>query len=213
MVLGGLAPMVRVDRAFWPEEQTAYINMGKARRGWTRARSSVLRQTPFALERAEVTGTRRRVYHLPKPGPDGRTDVTLRPLELIEPLAGLIPPPRLRRHRYHGVPVPSSPPACGGDAADQRNGQRNGQPCFGTPRKREPERVRLCPHPGLRATPTRRDRGQNRPMGEIERVGPETGHGLPPDSPSGTVTGFQGQLRALRLLKKRLRGGNWRRRW
>ena len=79
MVLGVLASMVRVDGAFEPEEQTAYINMGKGRQGRTGGRPSVLRQTPFALERLEATGTQRRVYRLPKPGPDGRTDVTLTP--------------------------------------------------------------------------------------------------------------------------------------
>ena len=49
------------------------------------------------------------VYHLPKPGPDGRTDLALTPLELIDRLAALIPPPRLHRHRYHGVLAPNAP--------------------------------------------------------------------------------------------------------
>ena len=31
------------------------------------------------------------------------------PLELIERLAALIPPPRIHRHRYHGVLAPNSP--------------------------------------------------------------------------------------------------------
>jgi len=31
---------------------------------------------PFALERLEATGTDQLVYHLPEPGPDGRTDLT-----------------------------------------------------------------------------------------------------------------------------------------
>jgi len=35
--------------------------------------------------------------------PDGRTELRLTPLELIERLAALIPPPRLHRHRCHGV--------------------------------------------------------------------------------------------------------------
>jgi hypothetical protein len=37
----------------------------------------------------------------PKPQPDGRTELRLTPLELIQQLAALIPPPRL--HRYHAV--------------------------------------------------------------------------------------------------------------
>ncbi len=64
---------------------------------------------PFALERLEASGADRLVYHLPKPGPDGRTDLTLTPLELIDRLAALIPPPRLHRHRYHGVLAPNAP--------------------------------------------------------------------------------------------------------
>jgi hypothetical protein len=33
----------------------------------------------------------------------------LTPLELIEPLAALIAPPRIHRHRYHGVLAPDAP--------------------------------------------------------------------------------------------------------
>jgi len=64
---------------------------------------------PFALERLEADGADRLVYHLPKPGPDRRTELTLTPLELIDRLAALIPPPRLHRHRYHGVLAPNAP--------------------------------------------------------------------------------------------------------
>jgi len=46
---------------------------------------------------------------LPKPQRDGRTQLILTPLELIDHLAALIPPPRLHRHRYHGVLAPNSP--------------------------------------------------------------------------------------------------------
>ena len=41
--------------------------------------------------------------------PDGRTELRLTPLELIDRLATLIPPPRLHRHHYHGVLAPSVP--------------------------------------------------------------------------------------------------------
>jgi hypothetical protein len=51
----------------------------------------------------ETTGTHRRVYYLSKPDPDGRTALRLTPLELIDPPAGLIPPPCLHHHRPHGV--------------------------------------------------------------------------------------------------------------
>jgi hypothetical protein len=48
---------------------------------------------PFALERLEQVGNDRLVYRFPKPQPDGRTELRLAPLELIERLAALIPPP------------------------------------------------------------------------------------------------------------------------
>jgi hypothetical protein len=35
--------------------------------------------------------------------------LSLTPLELIERLAALIPPPRIHRHRYHGVLAPNAP--------------------------------------------------------------------------------------------------------
>ena len=58
---------------------------------------------PFALERLETSGAVRLIYHLPKPGPDRRTELTLTSGELIDRLAALIPPPRLHRHRYHSA--------------------------------------------------------------------------------------------------------------
>jgi hypothetical protein len=62
---------------------------------------------PFALERLEQLGDDQLVYRFPKPQPDGRTELRLTPVELIDRLAALIPPPRLHRHRYHGVLAPN----------------------------------------------------------------------------------------------------------
>jgi hypothetical protein len=62
----------------------------------------------FALERLELLDAERVVYRLPKPQRDGTTALTLTPLELIDHLAALIPPPRRDRHRYHGVLAPNS---------------------------------------------------------------------------------------------------------
>ena len=64
---------------------------------------------PFALERLERLDDERVVYRLPKPQRDGTTALTLTPLELIDHLAALIPPPRRHRHRYHGVLAPNAP--------------------------------------------------------------------------------------------------------
>ncbi|WPL22122.1 IS91 family transposase [Thiorhodovibrio frisius] len=64
---------------------------------------------PFALERLERLDAERVVYRLPKPQRNGITALTLTPLELIDHLAALIPPPRRHRHRYHGVLAPNAP--------------------------------------------------------------------------------------------------------
>ena len=40
--------------------------------------------------------------------PDGTTHLVLSPLELIEKLAALVPPPRLNLVRYHGVLAPNA---------------------------------------------------------------------------------------------------------
>ena len=49
------------------------------------------------------------VYESVKPGAGGSVSLMLTPLELIERLAALIPPPRRHRHRYYGVPAPNAP--------------------------------------------------------------------------------------------------------
>lgn len=61
---------------------------------------------PFAAERLEELDAQRLIYHLPKSGPDGRTQLILSPLELIGRIAALVPPPRQHRHRYYGVLAP-----------------------------------------------------------------------------------------------------------
>ncbi len=45
---------------------------------------------------------------VPKPAPDGRTELVLSPLQLLERLARFVPPPRVHRHRYHGVLAPNA---------------------------------------------------------------------------------------------------------
>ena len=58
---------------------------------------------PVALERLEQLGEDALIYRFDQPQPDRRTQLRLTPLQLIERLAALIPPPRLHRHRYHRV--------------------------------------------------------------------------------------------------------------
>ena len=42
------------------------------------------------------------IYHNPKPRSDSPRDLVLTPLELIDKIAALVPPPRAHRHRYYG---------------------------------------------------------------------------------------------------------------
>jgi hypothetical protein len=49
------------------------------------------------------------VYSLKRPAVDGRTELYLTPLELLDRLAALITPPRIHKHRYCGVLAPNAP--------------------------------------------------------------------------------------------------------
>lgn len=81
--------------------------------GWDRAGlERLLRycaRPTFALERLEAIDDEHLRYHFSKPQADGATELQLTPLELIDRIAALVPPPRLPRHRYHGVLAPNSP--------------------------------------------------------------------------------------------------------
>ncbi len=81
---------------------------------------------PFALERLRIerrvdaheggsataspgeAGIRQVCYHPARPTRDGRTVLALSPLEFLAALSRLIPPPRVHRHRYHGVLAPNA---------------------------------------------------------------------------------------------------------
>jgi hypothetical protein len=57
----------------------------------------------FALERLREIDAEHLVYESIKRGLGGSISLMLTPLELIERVAALIPPPRRHRHRYYGV--------------------------------------------------------------------------------------------------------------
>jgi hypothetical protein len=71
---------------------------------------------PFAMDRLRKEGAEL-VYRCAKqrsePGSDKRgakvDELHLTPLELIDRIAALVPPPRTHRHRYFGVLAPNSP--------------------------------------------------------------------------------------------------------
>jgi hypothetical protein len=66
---------------------------------------------PFALERLHLVGGRsdQILYLLPGPDLSGRTALRLSALEFLDRLAKILPPPRIHRHRYHGVLAPNAP--------------------------------------------------------------------------------------------------------
>lgn len=55
---------------------------------------------PFAAERLEELDAQRLIYHLPKPGPAGKTQLILSPLELIGRIAARATPASLLRRTY-----------------------------------------------------------------------------------------------------------------
>jgi hypothetical protein len=81
---------------------------------------------PFALERMRIErrgegagehtataslgddGIRQVIYLPARPTRDGLTVLALSPLEFLAALSRLIPPPRVHRHRYHGVLAPNA---------------------------------------------------------------------------------------------------------
>jgi hypothetical protein len=64
---------------------------------------------PFAPERLRELDCEHLSYDNPKPGPGGSSPQLLTPLELLDRIAALVPPPRIHRHRYFGVLAPNSP--------------------------------------------------------------------------------------------------------
>ncbi len=63
---------------------------------------------PFALEHLQQRDADQLVYRSPKPRPGAPGDLVLTPLELIDKIAALVPPPRAHRHRYYGVLAPNA---------------------------------------------------------------------------------------------------------
>jgi len=64
---------------------------------------------PFALDRLHQLDPQHLLYDSAKPHPGGNAPLRLTPLQLLDRLAALVPPPRVHRHRYFGVLAPHSP--------------------------------------------------------------------------------------------------------
>ena len=63
---------------------------------------------PLATERLSSGSDGRIAYRLKRPWSNGTTHIILEPLELVEKLAALVPPPRFHLVRYHGVLAPAA---------------------------------------------------------------------------------------------------------
>jgi hypothetical protein len=62
----------------------------------------------LAIERLSLLPDGRLLYRLKRRWRDGTTRVIFEPLELVEKLAALVPPPRFNLVRYHGVLAPAA---------------------------------------------------------------------------------------------------------
>jgi len=90
----------------------------------------------FAGERLTwVKPGQRLAYSLPKPRPDGQIVLYLTPLEWLDRVAVLIPPPRRHRRRSHGVLAPTVLPGAKRDSASwsSKDGPQGGGPQCSTP--------------------------------------------------------------------------------
>jgi len=64
---------------------------------------------PFALDRLHELDAEHLLDESAKSGPGGTDPLRLTPLQLLDRLAALVPPPRVHRHRYFGVLAPNAP--------------------------------------------------------------------------------------------------------
>lgn len=86
---------------------------------------------PVALERLRETGDGKILYRLKTQYSDGTPHVLFDPLELVEKVVALIPPPRANLLRYHGIFAPNSKerkrvvPLSNANAADQKQARPN----------------------------------------------------------------------------------------
>jgi hypothetical protein len=104
---GHLDPADARDMAGWDHgggfSLDASVRIDAAHRAGLERLLRYCARPPFALERLEQLAHDQVIYRFPRPQPDGRTELRLTPLELIERLAALIPPPC--------APLPAGDPA------------------------------------------------------------------------------------------------------
>jgi hypothetical protein len=87
---------------------------------------------PLSGERLSVLDDGRFLYRLKRRWRDGTTHMVFEPLELIEKLAALVPPPRINLVRYHGVLAPAARNRAGivpGSAVNNQTRTQDGCTC------------------------------------------------------------------------------------
>ena len=97
------APLCFASRGFSLHAATRIA--GRDRRGLERLCRYVARP-PLASGRLRLLASQRLCFALKTPWSDGTGHLLLSPMELLEKLAALVPPPRLHLLRYHGVLAP-----------------------------------------------------------------------------------------------------------
>jgi len=97
---------------------------------------------PVSTERLSKLSDGRLLYRLKRKWRDGTTHVVFEPIELVEKLASIVPPPRAHTVRYHGVLAPRA--GCrrkivpAGKTQDDETKCRDGDQCANTPRRWTP---------------------------------------------------------------------------
>lgn len=86
----------------------ANVRIGKLDRAKLEKLCRYTARPPIALERMTEAPNGQILYQLKNPYSDGTTHVYFDPLELVEKVVALIPPPRANLLRYHGVLAPNS---------------------------------------------------------------------------------------------------------
>ena len=87
----------------------ASVRIAAADRAGRERRLRYCARPPFALDRLRERDPEHLLYDCAKPGPGGSAPQLLTPLQLLDRLAALVPPPRIHRHRYFGVLAPNAP--------------------------------------------------------------------------------------------------------
>ena len=86
----------------------ANVEVGAADRAGLERLCRYTGRGPLATERLTRRTDGRLAYRLKRPWSNGATHVIFDPLELMEKLAALVPPPRFHMVRYHGVLAPAA---------------------------------------------------------------------------------------------------------